>query len=111
MRTVAVPRAEFLARAILAKAFAARRIGPLLAEFLVGKPLCRAGIAAISARCAIVPFGVSRALAARRVGALLAATILALPAPSQDLLLVKALHHYARAVAHAMNEDAAKAKA
>ena len=39
------------------------------------------------------------------------ATILALPAPSQDLLLVKAMHHYARAVAHAMAKDAAKAKA
>ena len=38
------------------------------------------------------------------------ATILALPAPSQDLLLVKAMHHYARAVAHAMAKDPMKAK-
>jgi len=38
-------------------------------------------------------------------------TILALPAPAQDLLLVKAMHHYARAVAYAMDKDAAKVKA
>jgi tetratricopeptide (TPR) repeat protein len=37
--------------------------------------------------------------------------ILALPAPAQDLLLVKAMHHYARAVAHAMDKDAANARA
>jgi len=38
------------------------------------------------------------------------ATILALPAPPQDLLLVKAMHHYARAVAHAVAKDSVKAK-
>jgi tetratricopeptide (TPR) repeat protein len=40
-----------------------------------------------------------------------AATILALPAPPAELLLVTAMHRYARAVAHAMNKDAAKANA
>jgi tetratricopeptide (TPR) repeat protein len=39
------------------------------------------------------------------------ATILALPAPTEELLLVKAMYHYARAVAHAHNKDAAAAKA
>lgn len=39
-----------------------------------------------------------------------AATILALPAPKDDLLLVKAMYHYARAVAHARNNDAAGAR-
>jgi tetratricopeptide (TPR) repeat protein len=38
-------------------------------------------------------------------------TILALPAPPADLLLVKAMHHYARAVAFAEKKDAAGAKA
>ena len=40
-----------------------------------------------------------------------AATILALPAPSPDLVLVQALYHYARAAAFAQRKDAAAAKA
>jgi tetratricopeptide (TPR) repeat protein len=40
-----------------------------------------------------------------------AATILALPAPVDDLILVKAMYHYARAIAHAQNKDAAAANA
>ncbi|HEX5129272.1 MAG TPA: hypothetical protein VFV90_05980, partial [Usitatibacter sp.] len=39
------------------------------------------------------------------------ATILALPAPDQELALVKAMYHYARAVAYAQQKDAGKAKA
>jgi tetratricopeptide (TPR) repeat protein len=35
--------------------------------------------------------------------------ILALPAPSEDLLLVRVMYHYARAVAHAQRKDAAAA--
>jgi len=38
-----------------------------------------------------------------------AATILALPAPSDDLVLVKAMYHYARAVAHAGAKNVAAA--
>jgi len=38
-------------------------------------------------------------------------TILALPAPSDDLLLVKAMYHYARAIAFGRKKDAAAAKA
>ena len=37
--------------------------------------------------------------------------ILALPAPNEELLLVKAMYHYARAVAHALRKDAPAAKA
>ena len=40
-----------------------------------------------------------------------AETILKLPAPSDDLLLVKAMYHYARAVAQASRKDAPAAKA
>jgi tetratricopeptide (TPR) repeat protein len=40
-----------------------------------------------------------------------AATILALPAPPDDLVLVKAKYHYARAVAHAQRGDAGAANA
>lgn len=40
-----------------------------------------------------------------------AATILALPAPDARLALVKAMHHYARAVAHASRRDAGGARA
>jgi len=40
-----------------------------------------------------------------------AASILALPAPDPDLLLVKAMYHYSRAIAHAQRKDAASAKA
>jgi tetratricopeptide (TPR) repeat protein len=40
-----------------------------------------------------------------------AATILALPAPPEDLVLVKAMYHYARALAHAQRKDAAAANA
>ncbi len=40
-----------------------------------------------------------------------AGAILTLPAPSEDLLLVKAMYHYARAVAHASRKDAAAAQA
>jgi tetratricopeptide (TPR) repeat protein len=36
--------------------------------------------------------------------------ILALPAPAEELLLVRAMYHYARAVAHAMRKDAAAAR-
>ena len=39
-----------------------------------------------------------------------AAAILALPAPGEDLLLVKAMYHYSRAVAHASRKDAAAAQ-
>jgi len=39
-----------------------------------------------------------------------AAAILALPAPAEDLLLVKAMYHYSRAVAHAMRRDVAGAR-
>ena len=39
-----------------------------------------------------------------------AATILALPPASEDLALVQTMYHYARAIAHAQNKDAAKAK-
>ena len=39
------------------------------------------------------------------------ATILALPAPNADLALVKAMYHYARAVAYAQQKDAKNAKA
>lgn len=35
--------------------------------------------------------------------------ILALPAPAEDLLLVRVMYHYARAVAHAQRKDAAAA--
>jgi tetratricopeptide (TPR) repeat protein len=37
------------------------------------------------------------------------ATILALPAPANELVLVKAMYHYARAVAYAQQKDAHKA--
>jgi tetratricopeptide (TPR) repeat protein len=40
-----------------------------------------------------------------------AATILALPAPVDDLILVKAMYHYARAIAHAQKKDADAANA
>ena len=40
-----------------------------------------------------------------------AATILALPAPPEDLVLVRAKYHYARAVAHAQRGDAKAANA
>jgi hypothetical protein len=40
-----------------------------------------------------------------------AETILKLPAADKDLLLVQAMYHYARAVAHAQRKDAANAKA
>jgi tetratricopeptide (TPR) repeat protein len=40
-----------------------------------------------------------------------AATILALPAPPSDLVLVKAMYHYSRAIAHAQRKDAAAANA
>jgi tetratricopeptide (TPR) repeat protein len=40
-----------------------------------------------------------------------AASILALPAPAPELLLVKAMYHYSRAVAHAMRKDASAARA
>ena len=40
-----------------------------------------------------------------------AEAILALPPPSEDLLLVKAMYHYARAVAHASRRDSAGARA
>jgi tetratricopeptide (TPR) repeat protein len=40
-----------------------------------------------------------------------AEAILALPAPGKDLVLVEAMYHYARAVAHAQRKDAAAAKA
>jgi tetratricopeptide (TPR) repeat protein len=40
-----------------------------------------------------------------------AASILALPAPDPDLLLVKAMYHYSRAIAHAQRKDTAGAKA
>jgi tetratricopeptide (TPR) repeat protein len=36
-------------------------------------------------------------------------TVLALPAPAKDLVLVNAMYHYARAVAHAARKDAASA--
>ena len=39
-----------------------------------------------------------------------AASILALPAPAEELLLVKAMYHYSRAVAHAMRKDVAAAR-
>ena len=39
------------------------------------------------------------------------ATILALPAPPSDLVVVDAMYHYARAVAHARKRDAASAQA
>jgi tetratricopeptide (TPR) repeat protein len=39
-----------------------------------------------------------------------AATILALPPASEDLALVQAMYHYARAIAYAQNKDPAKAK-
>jgi tetratricopeptide (TPR) repeat protein len=40
-----------------------------------------------------------------------AATILALPEPHKDLILVTAMYHYARAVAHAQKKDEAAARA
>ena len=40
-----------------------------------------------------------------------AKTILALPAPAPELILVKAMYHYARAVAFAQQKDAAKVNA
>jgi tetratricopeptide (TPR) repeat protein len=39
-----------------------------------------------------------------------AAAILALPAPAEELLLVKAMYHYSRAVAHAMRKDVTAAR-
>ena len=39
------------------------------------------------------------------------ATILALPAPNKELVLVTAMYHYARAVAHAQKKDEASARA